>query len=217
MENIRGTSSRGDRKMIERNRKSHMRALCSQLSSLVPHQTSKEIISLPDQLGEATNHIKKLQIKLEKMRNKKLSLMGINNNEPDISGRQRYNNRGMVMGSKSPKVEIHHMGSTLIVSVITGLDCQFIFNEFIRILHQEQADVVNASYSVVQDPVFHTIHCQIGECGERAGRISERLKRFMYGSGAFDEDTGIVELPPEKFAYILSIWPPLSFAWHVIM
>ncbi|KAK4271568.1 hypothetical protein QN277_020244 [Acacia crassicarpa] len=193
MENIPGPSSRGDRKMIERNRRSHMRALCSQLSSLVPHQTSKEMISLPDQLGEATNHIKKLQIKLEKMRNKKLSLMEINNNEPNISGRQSYNNnndKGMVMGSKSPKVEIHHMGSTLIVSVITGLDCQFIFNEFIRILHQEQADVVNAGYSVVQDAVFHTIHCQVGECGERAGRISERLKRFVYGSGAFDEDTG---------------------------
>ncbi|KAK4271569.1 hypothetical protein QN277_020245 [Acacia crassicarpa] len=187
MENILGTSSRGDRKMIERNRRSHMRVLCSQLSSLVPHQTSKEMISLPDQLGEATNYIKKLQIKLEKMRNKKLSLMGINNNEPNISGRQSYNNnnnnRGIVMGSKSPKVEIHHMGSTLIVSVITGLDCHFIFNDFIRILHQEQADVVNASYSVLQDTVFHTIHCQIGESSNRAQRISERLKRFVSGSG----------------------------------
>ncbi|XP_028777428.1 transcription factor bHLH162-like [Neltuma alba] len=189
MENVPGTSSRCDRKVIERNRRSQMRALYSRLSSLVPRQTSKELISLPDQLGEATNYIKKLQIKLEKMQEKKLSLMEINN-EPDISvsGRLSYNNRGIIKGSKSPKVEIHQMGSTLEVCVITGLDCQFIFNEFIRILHEEQADILSASYSVVQDTVFHNIHCQVGECGNRAGRISERLRRFVYGSGAFEEN-----------------------------
>ncbi|XP_028777429.1 transcription factor bHLH162-like [Neltuma alba] len=184
MDNIPASSSGGDRKVIERNRRSQMRALCSQLSSLVPRQSSAEVISLSDQLGEATTYIKKLQIKLEKMQERKLSLMGINN-EPNFSGNLSNNDGGMIMGSKSPKVEIHQMGSALEVCVITGLDCQFIFNEFVRILHEEQADVVNASYSVVQDTVFHTIHCQIGECGNRAERISERLKRFAYGSGAF--------------------------------
>ncbi|KAI9120485.1 hypothetical protein K1719_007518 [Acacia pycnantha] len=186
---LASSSGGGDRKVIERNRRSQMRALCSQLSSLVPRQSSSpEVISLSDQLGEAATYIKKLQIKLEKMNQKKLSLIGTTSNEPNIiseSPISNNNNRGIVMGSKSPQVEIHQMGSTLEVSVITGLDCHFIFGDFIRILHDEQADVANASYSVVQDTVFHTIHCQVGECGDRAGRISERLRRFVYGSGAF--------------------------------
>lgn len=81
--------------------------------------------------------------------------MGIN--EPNNSN----TDRGIMVGSKTPQVEIRHMGSTVEVSVVTALDCQFIFNEFIRILHEEQADVVNASYSVVKDTVFHTIHCEV--------------------------------------------------------
>ncbi|XP_028777424.1 transcription factor bHLH162-like [Neltuma alba] len=183
-ENVPVVSSRGDRKVTERNRRSHMRALYSKLSSLVPRQTSREVVSVPDQLGEATNYIKKLQIRLEKMKEKKLNLMGTGKKR-NANESLTNNSRGIIRGSKSPKVEIHQMGSALDVSAITGLDCQFIFNEFIRILHEEQADIVNASYSVVQDAVFHTIHCQISEFGNRSERISERLKRFVYGSGAF--------------------------------
>ncbi|XP_054800732.1 transcription factor bHLH162-like [Prosopis cineraria] len=177
---IQAASSRGDRKIIERDRRTQMRALYSKLNSLLPHQSSTELVSQSDQLEEAANYIKKIQIKLEKLNEKKLSLMGIENELSNTC------NRGtIILESKSPKVEIHQMGSALEVSVITGLDCQFIFNEFISILHEEEADVVHASYSVVHDAVFHTIHSQIGDGGNRAGRISERLKRFAYGSGAF--------------------------------
>ncbi|XP_054800709.1 transcription factor bHLH162-like [Prosopis cineraria] len=183
MESVPGASSRGDRKVIERNRRSQMRALYAKLNSLLPHQSSRESISLPDQLDEATTYIKKLQIRLEKLKEKKLNLVGTDNKR-NAHGSQIHNG-GMILGSKSPKVETHQMGSALEVSVITGLDCQFIFNEFIRILHEEEAEVVNASYSVVHDAVFHIIHCQIGEYGNRAERMSERLKRFVYGSGTF--------------------------------
>ncbi|KAI9120853.1 hypothetical protein K1719_007886 [Acacia pycnantha] len=102
------------------------------------------------------------------MNQKKLSLIGTPSNEANIISESpitNNNNRGIVMGSKSPQVKIQQMGSTLEVSVITGLDYHFIFGDFIRFLHDEQADV--------------------GECGDRAGRISERLRRFVYGSGAF--------------------------------
>ncbi|XP_054801420.1 transcription factor bHLH162-like [Prosopis cineraria] len=168
---IQAASSRGDRKVIERDRRTQMRALYSKLNSLLPHQSSPELVSQSDQLEEASNYIKKIQMKLEKLNEKKLSLIGINNELSNTC------NRGtIILESKSPKVEIHQMGSALEVSVITGLDCQFIFNDFISIL-DEEADVVHASYSVVHDA--------IGDGGNRAGRISERLKRFVYGSGAF--------------------------------
>lgn len=74
-----------------------------------------------------------------------------------------YFNNDVGMGSqKWPQIEVHENGSALEVVLITGLDCQFMFNETIRVLHEEGADIVNASFSVVnEDTVFHTIHCKV--------------------------------------------------------
>ena len=107
----------------------------------------QEVTSLPDQLDEATNYIKKQQMKLERMKDKKSSLMGFDQ-KPS-------------MGIKSPQIKIHQMGSALEIVVITGLDCQSMFNETIRIVHEEGADIVHASYAAAEDAIFHTIHCQV--------------------------------------------------------
>ncbi|TKY71709.1 Transcription factor bHLH36 [Spatholobus suberectus] len=166
--------SRVDRKFIERNRRNQMKALFRKLNSLVPHQRSKESISLPDQLEEATNYIKKLQINVEKMKDKKDMLLGIERSNARMNGGKN--------GLKSPRIEIQQMGSALEVILITGLDSQFMFSETIRVLHEEGVDVVNASYKVIGDAVFHSIHCQDGESANGAARISERLKNFIHDS-----------------------------------
>ncbi|KAI4299390.1 hypothetical protein L6164_032856 [Bauhinia variegata] len=170
------SSSRTERKFIERNRRNQMKALHSQLNSLVPHQNSREVTSLPDQLDEATNYIKKLQINLERMKDKKDSLIGIQ----DVN-----KNEGKILGIKPPQIEIHHKGSALEVVLITGLDFQFMFNVVVRVLHEEGADIVNASYTVVQDTVLHMIHSKVERSADGAARISERLNKLMYDSGAF--------------------------------
>ncbi|KOM53770.1 hypothetical protein LR48_Vigan09g242900 [Vigna angularis] len=144
--------SRVDRKFIERDRRNQMKALFRRLNSLVPHQTSKAV-SLPDQVEEATNYIKKLQMNMEKMEKKKNKLLGIE--RPNVS----MNGGGERVGFKSPRIEIRQMGSAVDVVLITGLDSQFMFSETIRVLHEEGLDVVNASYNVIQDAVFHSIHC----------------------------------------------------------
>ncbi|KAG4970931.1 hypothetical protein AAZX31_13G162800 [Glycine max] len=173
MENNPSSSSRTDRKFIEQNRRNHMKDLFFKLNSVVPHQSSREAISRPDQIGEATNYIKNLQIKLEKMKEKKNNLIDI----------KRSKNVSMNMGLlKSPQFKIQQMGSTLEVFLITGLDCQFMFNETVRVLQEEGSDVVNASYTVVENEVFHTIHChQVGESANGALRISEKLKKYFNG------------------------------------
>lgn len=112
----------------------------------------QEANSRPDQIDEATNYIKNLQIKLEKMKEKR-------NNLKDVGTSK--NNASMNMGFKSPQFKIQQMGSALEVVLVTGLDCQFMFNETIRFLQDEGSDVVNASYTVVENAVFHTIHCQV--------------------------------------------------------
>ncbi|KAI4296758.1 hypothetical protein L6164_036686 [Bauhinia variegata] len=173
------SSARTDRKLIERNRRNQMKALYSKLNSIVPRQqSSRGGTSLPDQLHEATKYIKKLQINLEKMKEKKDSLMEI---QKPSNVRM---NRGKVLGLKAPEIEIHQMGSALEVVLITGLDCQFMFNEVLRVLSEEGADIVNASYTVVQDTGFHIIHSKVEQSTNGPARITERLKRFMYGSGA---------------------------------
>ncbi|KAL9329354.1 hypothetical protein ACSQ67_004357 [Phaseolus vulgaris] len=165
------SSSKSDRKFVERDRRSQMKDLFSKLNSVLPHQSSRERISRPDQIGEATDYIKNLQIKLEKMKEKKSNLTDI----------ERSRNDSMNMGVKSSQFKIQQMGSTLEVVLVTGLDCQFIFNETIRILQEEGSDIVNASYTVVENAVFHTIHCQVDESANGALRISEKLKNYANG------------------------------------
>ncbi|MED6130646.1 hypothetical protein PIB30_002761 [Stylosanthes scabra] len=169
------SSTKTERKLIERNRRNQMKALYCKLNSLLPPQTSREGIcsSLPDQLEEATNYIKKLQVKVEKMKEKKNTLLGSR-----VHQRPNTISSGLI---RSPEIEIQQMGSTLMVVLITGLDCHFMFNDAIRILHEEGADVVSATYKVVhQHAVFHTMHCQVNEYANGGGaRISERLKKFV--------------------------------------
>ncbi|KAK8514045.1 hypothetical protein V6N11_064672 [Hibiscus sabdariffa] len=144
-----------------------MKALCFKLNSLVPHQSSREAASLPDQLDEAVNYIKSLKANLERMKEKKDGLTG----------------------SKSPQIQIQEMGSSsLVIAVNTGSNSQFIFNETIRLLHDERAEIANANFSVVDDDtVLLTIHFSTGEASPdyRAARISERLNKFVQDAGAY--------------------------------
>ncbi|KAG5038431.1 transcription factor bHLH162-like [Glycine soja] len=173
------SSSRTDTKSIEQNRRNQMKDLFSKLNSVVPHQSSREATSQPDKIGEATNYIKNLQIKLEKMKEKRNNLIDI----------ERSKNASMNMGLKSPQFKIQQMGSALEIVLVTGMDCQFMFawqnifflTETIRALQEEGYDIVNASYTVVENAVFHTIHCQVGGSANGALRISEKIKKYLNG------------------------------------
>ncbi|KAK2642139.1 hypothetical protein Ddye_023902 [Dipteronia dyeriana] len=134
-----------------------MKFLYNRLNSLVPHQTPMEATSLPDQLKEAANYIKRLQIKLERMKEKKDRLiMGTDRSMISETTTTAMAALGLMMNS--PHIEIHLKGSALEVVLITGLEFQFMFSETISLLHEEGAEIVNASFSVVNDTVFHTIH-----------------------------------------------------------
>ncbi|XP_014506617.1 transcription factor bHLH162 [Vigna radiata var. radiata] len=168
------SSSTSDRKLVERNRRNQMKDLFSKLNSVLPHQSSREGISRPDQIGEAIDYIKNLQIKLEKMKEKKHNLTDI----------VRSRTATMNMELKSPQFKIQQMGSVLEVVLVSGLDFHFIFNETIRVLQEEGSDIVNASYTVAENAVLHKIHCQVDESANGASRISEKLKNLCQWSVA---------------------------------
>lgn len=116
--------------------------------------------SLPDQLHEAANYIKKLQIKLEKMNEEKNNLMGIKKLE--INNNHKIKCLNMMVGqARAPQIEVRETGSSLEAVLITGVDFQFLFSETIRVIHEEGFDVVNAGFSILNDTVFHTIHAQV--------------------------------------------------------
>ncbi|KAL0321247.1 UNVERIFIED_CONTAM: hypothetical protein Sradi_5386200 [Sesamum radiatum] len=128
------------------------------------------VSSVADQvLEESVDYIKKLQEKLEKLKHKKKCLMRVSENSatPDL---------------KTPNISISVSGSALDVVMTTALDYQFMFARVVRMLHEEGAEVVNASFSVVDNTVFHNIHSEVnGEYGaeREAARICERLRKFV--------------------------------------
>lgn len=86
-----------------------------------------------------------------------------------------------------PHIEIRSVNSALDVLLITGSDNQFTFPHVIRMLHEDGVQVINASYTLVGDTFFHSIHAKVGESatssssgyGTAARIISEKLKQFV--------------------------------------
>ncbi|KAL2931878.1 hypothetical protein RDABS01_037288 [Bienertia sinuspersici] len=135
-----------------------MKCLYNQLSSLVHHDSSssKGILAMPDQLDEATEYIKKLEKNVADLKRKKDSLINADENlNKCISSKKCYTLNSPV------QIEVHEKGNAMEVILVTGLECQFVFTEAIRIVHEEHTEVVNASYSVVGSTVFHSIHAKV--------------------------------------------------------
>lgn len=110
---------------------------------------------MPDQIDEAISYIKTLEEKLKKSKEKKESLAS--NKRSFSSLCTNYNSE-----SRAPKIEIREMGFSLEIILVTGLDNKFLFCEVIRILSEENVDIVSASSSVAAgDSVLHVVHSQV--------------------------------------------------------
>ncbi|XP_054807936.1 transcription factor bHLH162-like [Prosopis cineraria] len=168
------SSSKVDRKTIERNRRIHMKALCFKLASLIPPhylKHTKEMISQQDQLDIAASYIKTLREKLENLKGKKeeaMKLKEINSN---------LGMESMLMASNLPLLELRDLGSSIEVMLISGLNRNFMLYEVISVLEEEGAEVVSASFSTVGDKIFHTVHAQvkISRVGVETTRVYQRL------------------------------------------
>lgn len=109
-------------------------------------------------MDEAVNYIKSLQANLEKLKEKKESLMG-SQKRPQTSSTS--NAEASTTSLRSPIMEIRDMGSNLQVTLVTGPEDRRIFYDIIGILHEESAEVLSASFSVIGDSVFHVILAQV--------------------------------------------------------
>ncbi|XVE49942.1 hypothetical protein DITRI_Ditri01bG0122500 [Diplodiscus trichospermus] len=176
MEGLR-SSAKVERKIIEKNRRNHMKKLYSSLNSLLPRHNSKAPLSLPDQIDEAVNYITSLQTRLKKSKEKKESLMGRKRSYRCTNSTAAETTISM----KSPEIRINEKGSAMEVILMTGQDSQFMFYEMIRIFHEEDAEVQNANLSVVGNIVFHIVHAEVGAF-DAANVLKEKLNRFVNAS-----------------------------------
>lgn len=172
-----------DRKTVERNRRIHMKGLCFKLTSLVPphhFQPSKQ-----EQLDQVATYIKQLKERVDELKARKATAMGNNNNM--ISGTKNNNNNRETTSSMSeeyfkfPVVELRDLGSSLEVTLITGLMKNFMLCEVINVLQEEGAEVVSASISTMGDKVFHSLHAQVKVCriGVETSRVYQRLQDLV--------------------------------------
>ncbi|KAK7342324.1 hypothetical protein VNO80_25272 [Phaseolus coccineus] len=182
---IQPSSTKVERRLIEKNRRNQMKILFNKLNSLLPSYNPKEVLSLPDRVDEAINYIKSLEAKVKMAQEKKESLQGIKKRPRGCFSSSRANFAATRL-PKSPQLEIQEVGSSLQVVLITGIDHQFIFCEIIRMLHEENIEVRSANSSLSGDSVLHVVHAEIPQSFLQLGatKVSERLKRFVNGSNS---------------------------------
>ncbi|THU45187.1 hypothetical protein C4D60_Mb02t15280 [Musa balbisiana] len=162
---------KAERKMAEKYRRLHMKTLYSKLSSIIPAEhrtTAKDIMTKQDNLDQATSYIKYLRERIEKLKQRRLVQTSTARNE-------------MGTGYLLPIIEVKHQDLNLEILVISGANKSFMFHEVINVLEEEGAQVIHASFSVVGDKIYHTIHSQAvsTRIGLEASRVSERLKELV--------------------------------------
>ncbi|PQQ02911.1 uncharacterized protein Pyn_11801 [Prunus yedoensis var. nudiflora] len=186
MKKCRGeSSSKLDRKTVERNRRIHMKGLCFKLASLVPPQhskapNSKDTLSQQNQLDLASSYIKQLRERIENLKERKekatRSQLGIDANSTIDA------DNAMMVRSRLPVIELRDSGSSIEVMLISGLNKNFMLYEVISVLEEEGAEVVSASFSTVGDKVFHSLHAQvkISRVGVETSTVWQRLQDLIY-------------------------------------
>ncbi|CAL9137978.1 unnamed protein product [Musa acuminata var. zebrina] len=160
-----------ERKMAEKYRRLHMKTLYLKLSSIIPAEhrtTAKDIMTKQDNLDQATSYIKYLRARIEKLKQRRLVQTSAARNE-------------MGTGYLLPIIEVKYQDLNLEILLISGVNKSFMFHEVINVLEEEGAEVIHASFSVVGDKIYHTIHSQAvsPRIGLEASRVSERLKELV--------------------------------------
>ncbi|PON61104.1 Basic helix-loop-helix transcription factor [Parasponia andersonii] len=186
------TTSKLDRKTIEKNRRIHMKGLCFKLASLVPSRHSKETLTQQDQLALAASYITHLRERVEKLKARKEQAMKEHHLPSSTSrGSNKRRNDDVFdhttrpigsLSTKLPMIELKDLGCGIELVLISGLQKNFMLYEVISVFEEEGAEVVSASFSVVDDKIFHTLHAQVklSRVGVETSRVWQRLQDLIY-------------------------------------
>ncbi|OEL36831.1 hypothetical protein BAE44_0002153 [Dichanthelium oligosanthes] len=185
-----------ERKDVEKNRRLHMKGLCLKLSSLIPpaarhasliseaaasaSNPNKDTVTQLDQLDSAAAYIKQLKERIEALKRRKEGGLGGSGCKGGTAA-AGISAGGGAAAVRMPVIEVRYQDGTLDVVLISEAGRPFKLHEVITALEQEGAEVVSASFSVVGDKIFYTIHSQAlsPRIGLDAARVSERLQDLL--------------------------------------
>ncbi|KAL6847740.1 hypothetical protein ACP4OV_021868 [Aristida adscensionis] len=192
-----GGGGKMERKDVEKNRRLHMKGLCLKLSSLLPPASkhasllsaaaaaaaaassnpNKDTVTQLDHLDNATAYIKQLKARIDELRRRKEAAGGGRGSSFSSNGGAAAGGGGVRM----PVIEVRQREGTLDVALVSDAGRPFKLHEVITVLEQEGAEVVSASFSVVGDKIFYTIHSQAAGfmAGLEAAKVSERLQELV--------------------------------------
>ena len=114
--------------------------------------------TLQDQLDLAVSYITQLKDRIEKLKTRKDQMLkSLNENNSEVFDQSSVRTSSVML----PVIELKDLGCSIEVILISSLQKNFMLYEVISILEQEGAEVVNASFYIVGDKVFHTLHAQV--------------------------------------------------------
>ncbi|KAM3198681.1 hypothetical protein ACQJBY_073698 [Aegilops geniculata] len=184
--------SKMERKDVEKNRRLHMKGLCLKLSSLLPASSdhhlrhysasppssNKDAATQLDQLDSAAAYIKQLRGRIDDLKRRKQAVVsGTAGCSSSVSAGD-YKGAAASAATALPVIEVRHQDGTLDVALASEAGRPFRLHEVIAVLEQGGAEVVSASFSVVGDKIFYTVHSQAlcPRIGVEAGRVAHRLR-----------------------------------------
>ncbi|XP_021734139.1 uncharacterized protein LOC110700864 [Chenopodium quinoa] len=122
-----------------------------------------DTLSQADQIEQATNYIVGLRERVENLNQRRDQLMvnqeGTSNTE-NLSCNDTTmmtNNSGLIPTS----IEVKDLGSVIEVQIVVQRDCEIKLHEVIRVLEEEGAEVVDATFSTHGNYVLHTLHARV--------------------------------------------------------
>ena len=132
-----------------------------------------------DQLDSAAAYIKQLRGRIDDLkRRKQAALFGGTAGCSSSVSAGDYKGAAASATTALPVIEVRHQDGTLDVALVSEVGRPFRLHEVIAVLEQEGAEVVSASFSVVGNKIFYTLHSQAfcPRIGLDARRVDLRLR-----------------------------------------
>jgi hypothetical protein len=129
-----------------------------------------------DQLDSAAAYIKQLKGRIDELKRRKQGgAAGCSTSSGNKAS--TTTSAGTATAASLPVIEVRHQDATLDVALVSEAGKPFKLHEVISVLEQEGAEVVSASFSVVGDKIFYTLHSQAlcPRIGLEADRVTHRL------------------------------------------
>ncbi|CAK9143059.1 unnamed protein product [Ilex paraguariensis] len=136
----------------------------------------QERFALSALLDRATSYVNQLKEKIEELKKRKEQVQLQGDGDAIEDQRQRG-------GLMLPVLSIREVGSTLEINLITGMNVNqsCMLNKIFRLLQEEGAQVVSASYSTVGSRTFYSVYSQAlySRIGVDTSRIIEKLQTLV--------------------------------------